>query len=50
MNPFHAAGIRRFLRQMTLGEMEAVARDALAATTLEEIQAIAETALRRAGR
>lgn len=50
MNPFHAPGIRRFLRQMTLGEMEAVARDALAATTLEEIQAITEAALRKADR
>jgi len=48
MNPFHAAAIRRFLRQMTLGEMEAVTQEALAATTLEEVQEITEAALRKA--
>ncbi len=46
MNPFQASGIRRFLRQMTIEQMETVARDALAVTTLEEVQQITETALR----
>lgn len=46
MNPFHAAGIRRFLRHMTLEQMETVARDALGVTTLEEVQQIASNALR----
>jgi phosphoenolpyruvate-protein phosphotransferase (PTS system enzyme I) len=46
LNPFHAVSIRRFLRQMTLGQMETVARDALGVTTLEEVQQITATALR----
>ncbi len=46
MNPFQAARIRRFLRQMTLEQIEAVASDALAATTLEEVQQITANALR----
>jgi phosphoenolpyruvate-protein phosphotransferase (PTS system enzyme I) len=46
MNPFHAAGVRRFLRQMTLQKMESVAEDALAVTTLNEVRQITSNALR----
>ena len=46
MNPFQAASIRRFLRQLTLEQMEAAAREALGATTTEEVQQIVATALR----
>lgn len=47
MNPFQAARIRRFLRHMTLEQMEAVTREALDATTFEEVQQINTTALHR---
>jgi phosphoenolpyruvate-protein phosphotransferase len=46
MNPFQAALIRRFLRQMTLEQMETVAKEALGVTTMEEVQQIVATALR----
>ena len=46
MNPFQAARIRRFLRQMTLEQMEAAVREALGVTTPEEVQQIVATALR----
>ena len=49
MNPFQADPIRQFLRQMSLDQMEAVARDALAATTEEEVRQVVATALRAAG-
>jgi phosphoenolpyruvate-protein phosphotransferase (PTS system enzyme I) len=45
INPFQAALIRRFLRQLTLEQMEAAAKEALDATTTEEIQKIVATAL-----
>ena len=49
MNPFQAANVRRFLQQMTLEQMEAIAREALAATTHEDVQQIVSKALRETG-
>ncbi len=46
MNPFQAVLIRRFLRQLTLEQMEAATMEALGVTTTEEIQQIVATALR----
>jgi phosphoenolpyruvate-protein phosphotransferase (PTS system enzyme I) len=46
MNPFRAAGVRHFLRQMTLEKMESVTKDALAVTTPNEVQQITSDALR----
>ncbi len=45
MNPFQAAGIRQLLQRMTLGQMEAVARDALGVATLEDVQQVVSHAL-----
>ena len=45
MNPFQAANVRRFLQQMTLEQMEAMAREALAVTTPAEVQQIVSKAL-----
>jgi phosphoenolpyruvate-protein phosphotransferase (PTS system enzyme I) len=45
MNPFHAAVIRRFLRRVTLEQMETVSRDALGVTTPEQVQQITSNAL-----
>ena len=46
LNPFRAAGIRRFLHQMTLEQMETIERNALGATTMEEVRQITSDALR----
>jgi phosphotransferase system enzyme I (PtsI) len=46
MNPFQAAIIRRFLRQLTLEQMETAVREALGVTTMEEVQQIVANALR----
>ncbi|MGA2322814.1 MAG: phosphoenolpyruvate--protein phosphotransferase [Sedimentisphaerales bacterium] len=46
MNPFQAVLIRRFLRQLTLEQMEAATREALGVTTMEEVQQIVANALR----
>ena len=45
MNPFQAANVRRFLQQMTLEQMETLARDALGVTTPDEVQQIVANAL-----
>jgi phosphoenolpyruvate-protein phosphotransferase (PTS system enzyme I) len=37
LNPFRAAGVRRFLQQMTLEKMERLAKEALGFTTLDEV-------------
>jgi phosphoenolpyruvate-protein kinase (PTS system EI component) len=46
MNPFQAVLIRRFLRQMTLEQMETATKEALGVTTMEEVQQVVATALR----
>jgi phosphoenolpyruvate-protein kinase (PTS system EI component) len=46
MNPFQAVLIRRFLRQLTLEQMEAATREALGVTTIEEVQQIVANVLR----
>jgi phosphoenolpyruvate-protein phosphotransferase len=48
LNPFQAANLRRFLRQMTLTQMEAASKEALGVATLEEVQQIVANALREA--
>ena len=46
MNPFQAAQIRHFLRQIMLVQMEVAARDVLAVATMEEVRQIAANAIR----
>ncbi|WP_186409273.1 phosphoenolpyruvate--protein phosphotransferase [Candidatus Accumulibacter aalborgensis] len=49
MNPFQSERIRRILQQMTLEEMETLARDVLGVATQAEVQQILTTALPDAG-
>lgn len=46
MSPFLAARVRHAIRQLTLDQAEIAARDALGATTPEDVQEIAASALR----
>ncbi len=46
MNPFQAPRLRSFLAQVTLEELEATAKDALAAATPEEVQQVSSKILR----
>lgn len=46
MNPFKTARIRHILQQLTLKQTEAATRDALGATTPEDVQQIVASALR----
>ena len=45
MNPFQVAGVRHAIRQVTIDQAEALAREALGATTPKEIQEIIAAAL-----
>ena len=45
MSPFLAARVRQVMQHTTIGEAEQAARDALAASTLEDVQAIVAAAL-----